>query len=173
MKYNGVEAAIKLANDISACQGLDELVDSFSSLFQGFIDCDMGGVTFGGKGKVAGDRVVAWNPPNEKWLTLYNEYYHKKSPFLKKHAELIGNGSTVVRHTDLVPEENWHRHELVTDFFWPIGVHHELTQLLTSRGVSFGRLSLLRVRGAADFTADDIHRLKLIEPLISNIVYNR
>jgi len=120
-------------------------------------------LTGGSDQKVSFDQVIT-RGIDDKFLSLFRQYYYKLDPF---YRQVFPPHTSVITTEQVIPFKDLIDSEYYNDFLKHQSIHYEMVIYLKSRSRKMGVVALFRPQKAGDFSIEEVVKAELMVPYLT------
>jgi DNA-binding CsgD family transcriptional regulator len=108
---------------------------------------------------------------NDYFVEDYLGYFHSHDYLHPKKQLNMFREKVVLRLEDVTPLNSYEHSDYYKDFMRKYDYYHEMVVTLSYQNKFVGVLGIARSQAEGEFTDEDCHRVRMLAPIISNLLY--
>lgn len=120
-------------------------------------------ITHGPDQKVSFDQVIN-RGIDDKFLSLFSQYYYKLDPF---YGQIFPPHTSVITTEQVIPFKDLIHSEYYNDFLKHQSIHYEMVIYLRSGSRKMGVVALFRPQKAGNFSTEEVAKAELMVPYLT------
>ena len=120
-------------------------------------------ITHGPDQKVSFDQVIN-RGIDDKFLSLFSQYYYKLDPF---YGQIFPPHTSVITTEQVIPLKDLIHSEYYNDFLKHQSIHYEMVIYLRSGSRKMGVVALFRPQRAGNFSTEEVAKAELMVPYLT------